>query len=51
MRLITFVYGNEATTDPVRIKDIKRTFDDFHDYEVTIDYDEEGYVNKVTVEY
>ena len=50
-RLITLVYGNESTTDPVRIKDIKRTFEDFHDYEVSIDYGEDGYVNKVTVEY
>lgn len=49
-RLVTFVYNDVKSTDPDEIKGVKSKINDFKDYEVSLDYDDDGYVNKVTVE-
>ena len=49
-RLVTYVYGETNTTDPEEIKNQKSKINDFKDYEVSLDYDDDGYVNKVTIE-
>ena len=36
---------------PDEIKGIKPKLEKFDEYEVTLDYDDNGYVNKVTIEY
>ena len=47
--LLTVVYGTHTTTNPDEITNIKQELDDWHDYEVSLDYGEDGYANKVTI--
>lgn len=47
--------GTSYGTDPDKIKEIKGMLKSFNgyqlqDYEISVDYDENGYVNKVTIE-
>lgn len=53
-RKITVKYDGKETTDPNEILKIKNTIDqnDFYydDYEVSVDYDEKGYVSVITIE-
>ena len=48
--LVTVAYKDNETTDPDAIIEIKHSLIDRRKYEVKIDYDEYGYVNKVTIE-
>ena len=48
-RLITVIYNDKKTTDPDEIVSIKHLLDDNNEYEVKLDYDEKGYVNKITL--
>lgn len=48
--IVTFVYNNEETTDETRIKEIKKSLDEWGEYEISIDYDENGYVSRLTLE-
>lgn len=47
---VTLVYNNIVTTDETEIKNIKHSLVDFSEYEVSIEYDDDGYVNKVILE-
>lgn len=47
---VTLVYKNTSTTDEATIKSIKHGLDDFTEYEVSVEYDENGYVNKIILE-
>ena len=48
--VITVVYKKNVTTEEKEIKNIKRMLDEWSEYEVSVDYDENGYVNKITIE-
>ncbi len=48
--IVTLVYKNEEITDETRIKEIKKSLEEWGEYEISIDYDESGYVNKITLE-
>ena len=48
--LITVVFKNHNTTNPEEIKNLKSELDDWKSYEVSLDYDDEGYVYKITIE-
>ena len=48
--IIEVVFGEVATTDTNEIKNMKQDLKNFNEYEVSLDYDENGYVNKVTIE-
>ena len=48
--LITVIYKDNETTDPEEIIKIKHSLDDKKKYEIKLDYDDDGYVNKVTIE-
>lgn len=48
--LITVVHKNKSTTDSAEIKEIKKSLKEWGKYEVSVDYDAEGYVNKITIE-
>jgi len=48
-QLITVVYGDINTTDPDQIIDIKHSIKENKDYEIVLDYDEDGYVNVVNI--
>lgn len=48
--LITIVFKNHNSADPEEIKNLKSELEDWHQYEVSIDYDTDGYVNKITIE-
>lgn len=48
--ILTVVFEEVSTTDPEEIKKLKKNFDDWTKYEVSVDYDENGYVNKITIE-
>ena len=48
--VLTVVFEEVSTTDPEEIKKLKKNFDDWTKYEISVDYDENGYVNKITIE-
>lgn len=50
-RLITVSMGNTVTTDPEAIKNLKKSFEEWHKYEVSCNYGEDGYINKIIIEY
>ena len=47
--IITVIYNDIKTTDEYKIIEIKDKLKDMNDYEVIIDYDDKGFVNKVTI--
>ena len=47
--IITVVYNDTTTTLADEITKIKQGFDDNKEYEVSLDYDTDGFVNKVTI--
>ena len=49
-KIITVIYNKTNTTNPTEIIKLKQSFEQGKDYEVIIDYDTNGYVNKVTIE-
>lgn len=48
--VITVVFEDLSTTDPEEIKNAKKNFDEWTKYEISVDYDDNGYVNKMTIE-
>ena len=49
-KLITIVFNETETSDTAEITKIKHKLDTFTDYEVSLDYDDKGNVNKITIE-
>lgn len=49
-REITVKYMETKTQDPEEIKNLKLSFSDTSNFEVTFEYDEEGYIDKVVIE-
>lgn len=49
--IITVKYNQNETNIPEEIKIIKSQLEKLDEYEVTLDYDDNGYVNKVTIEF
>ena len=49
-QLITVVYNNINTTNESEIRNLKKSFDTWTNYEVILDYDSVGFVNKITIE-
>ena len=49
--IITVKYNQKETNIPEEIKTIKSQLEKLDEYEVTLDYDDNGYVNKVTIEF
>ena len=49
-RKITVKFNEIETQDSEEIKNIKKDIVYYNDYELSLDYDEEGYINKVTIE-
>ena len=47
---ITVKYLETETQDAEEIKNVKTTIKESNNFEVTFDYDEQGYINKVTIE-
>ena len=48
--IITVVYGDINSTDSNEIRNIKKELDDWTDYEVILDYDDNGFVYLITIE-
>ena len=48
-RKITLIYYDLSTQDENEMLNIKSSFEDFGDYEIIVGYDEDGYVNQVTI--
>ena len=48
--IVSVVYNDKTTTDEDEIIQIKHGLKEWGQYEVSIDYDEKGYVNKVTIQ-
>jgi len=48
--VVTVVYNNIVTSDETEIKNLKHSLEEWGEYEVSIEYDEDGYVNKVILE-
>ena len=48
--LLTVKYKNIETTNPEEIKNLKKNFDKWTNYEVSLFYDDDGYVNKIVIE-
>ncbi len=49
-QLIEVVYKDTKTSDPTEIKNLKKNFGTWDKVEVSIDYDDNGYVNLITLE-
>lgn len=47
--IITVIYNDITTAIPDDITTLKENFEDFEEYEVSLDYDTNGFVNKVTI--
>ena len=48
--IITVVYNDITTTEEKSIKEIRNMLSENKDYDVSLDYDSNGYVNKYTIE-
>ena len=48
--IITVIYGETSTSDVTEIRNLKKSFDTWTEYEVWLEYDEAGYVNKVHID-
>lgn len=46
---ITVIYGTTTTSNTDKITTLKKQFDNSSKYEVSLDYDSNGYINKVTI--
>ena len=46
---ITVVYNDITTSNPDEITTLKKQFDSNTQYEVSMDYDSNGYINKITI--
>lgn len=46
---ITVIYGDISSMEEDKIKEIRNTLDDFTDYDVSLDYASDGYVDKITI--
>ena len=49
-RILTIIYKDTNTSDVELIKNIKSNFDDWTKYEVSLNYNEEGYVHEIVIE-
>ena len=49
-RLITVKYNDIQTSDPEEITQLKKKLDKFTQYEVKLDYDDDGFINLITIE-
>lgn len=47
---IEIAYKDIITKDPEKIKNLKSNFTTSFDYEVSLDYDKDGFINKITIE-
>ena len=48
--IIRVVYYSINTDNVDEIRNLKKSFDDWTDYEIILDYDEYGYINQITIE-
>ena len=48
--IITVIFGDLNSSNPNEIKNAKRNIESFNSYEVSLDYDKNGYVNTITIE-
>lgn len=48
--ILTVVYGSVNTTDVDEIRNIKNSLGNWDEYEVIFDYDENGFINLITIE-
>ena len=49
-RIVILVFNGKSMTDPVEIIESKKELNDYYKYEKYVEYDSEGYVNKVIIE-
>lgn len=47
---ITVIYGTKKISNPTDIIALKKEFDSTKKYEISFDYDADGFINKVTIE-
>ena len=47
--VITVVYKDISSSEEIKIKEIRDMLDDYEYYDVSLDYDSTGYVNKFTI--
>lgn len=50
-KLITVVFESTTTTNPEEIQNLKNKLEEWHYYEVSLDYDSDGYVNRIKISY
>lgn len=49
-RTLTIIYKDTNTSDVETIKNLKQKLDDWTKYEVSLNYDEEGFINQIVIE-
>ena len=48
-RLVSVIYGDISTTNTNEIQDLKKSFENWTEYEVSFKYDEDGYIYEVNI--
>jgi len=48
-RILTIIYKDTTTSDVEQITNLKSNFDDWTDYEVSVNYNEEGYIYQIVI--
>lgn len=48
--IITVIYNGQSTNEPSEIVNMKKTLVDRQEYEVSLDYNSDGFVSKVTID-
>lgn len=48
-RILTVIYKDVNTNDIEQIKNLKSSFDDWTEYEVSLEYNEEGYIYQIVI--
>ena len=48
--LVSVIFDNKETTDPVELVNIKSSIDTWTDYEVSIEYNGDGYIYQITID-
>lgn len=46
---ITVVYGDDKTSNTDEIRELKKKFSNEKNYDISLDYDSNGFINQVTI--
>lgn len=48
--IVSVVYNGQELSDPTDLKNLKSSFDKWTDYEVSVEYNNDGYIYQIIIE-